>query len=141
MNKPSRQSIIHTALLVADYDEAIDFYVEKLGFDLLEDSFQAKQNKRWVTVRPRGDTGCCLLLAKASNPRQKQFVGNQAGGRVFLFLRTDQFDADFAKLKSIQAEIIRPPKTTDYGKVAVFADPFGNLWDLVEFAPDHPLAV
>ena len=128
-----RQSIAHIALVVRDYDEAIDFYVNKLGFDLLDDTYQPAQDKRWVGVAPPGGTGTTLLLAKASKPEQEPFIGNQAGGRVFLFLQTDDFDRDFAAYTEAGITFIRPPAVQPYGKVAVFLDLYGNKWDLVEF--------
>lgn len=134
------QSIIHIALVVRDYDEAIGFYCDKLGFELIEDTYQPEQDKRWVVVRPRGGQGTTLLLARASNEVQERAIGNQCGGRVFLFLRTDDFESDYANLLRQEIEIIRAPKNADYGRVAVFADLYGNLWDLVQFAEDHPLA-
>ena len=138
-----RQSIAHIALVVKDYDEAIAFYCGKLGFELVEDTGQPEQQKRWVVVRPpgAGPNGTTLLLAQARGARQSAFVGDQAGGRVFLFLRTDDFARDYANLLEQGIEIIREPKDAEYGRVAVFADLYGNLWDLVEFAPDHPMAM
>ncbi len=130
-----KQSIIHVALVVRDYDEAIDFYVNKLGFTLLEDSYVAEQDKRWVVVAPPGDagaSGCTLLLAKASKPEQEPFVGNQAGGRVFLFLGTDDFWRDYRRMLSQGIRFVREPKEEAYGTVAVFADLYGNLWDLIQ---------
>ena len=135
-----QQDLVHVALVVRDYDEAIAFYVGTLGFDLVEDSPQPEQDKRWVVVRPKG-TGCCsILLARASTPHQQRYVGNQTGGRVFLFLRTDDFWRDYRSLLDKQVAFERPPKQAEYGWVAVFRDLYGNLWDLVEFAADHPLA-
>lgn len=134
------QSIIHIALVVRDYDEAIGFYCDKLGFELIEDTYQAEQDKRWVVVRPPGGQGTTLLLARASDEVQEKAIGTQSGGRVFLFLRTDDFERDYANLLRQEIEIIREPKNADYGRVAVFADLYGNLWDLVQFAEDHPLA-
>ncbi len=138
------QAIVHIALVVRDYDEALAFYCGKLGFDLIEDTAQPEQEKRWVVIAPRGwretGQGTTLLLARASSPQQQPFVGNQAGGRVFLFLRTDDFDRDFARLVEAGVEIIRQPQQQEYGKVAVFADLYGNLWDLVQFAAGHRLA-
>ncbi|GJJ04442.1 hypothetical protein RugamoR64_49800 [Duganella rhizosphaerae] len=135
-----QQSIIHIALVVRDYDEAIDFYVGKLGFDLLDDTYQPAQNKRWVVVAPPGGAGTTLLLAKASNPEQEPFVGNQAGGRVFLFLNTDDFWRDYERLRALEVTFIRAPKEEEYGTVAVFEDLYGNRWDLLQLRPDHPLA-
>lgn len=127
------QSIALIALVVADYDAAIGFYVGKLGFVLVEDSYQPEQDKRWVVVRPRGQGSTALLLAKASSPVQEPFVGNQAGGRVVLFLQTDDFWRDHAKMVETGIRFIREPKEAPYGIVAVFEDLYGNLWDLVEF--------
>ena len=132
-----KQAIAHIALVVRDYDEAIRFYVDKLGFELLEDSYQAEQDKRWVVVAPRGGRGASVLLAKASGPEQASFIGKQSGGRVFLFLATDDFWRDFGRLKTKGVRFVREPKTADYGTVAVFEDLYGNLWDLLEFAPEH----
>jgi len=126
-----KQSIAHIALLVADYDEAIAFYVDKLNFDLLEDTILDAQ-KRWVLVAPKGGEKCALLLAKASNEEQKSFIGNQSGGRVFLFLHTDNFERDYQNLVQQQIKIIRKPKVESYGTVAVFSDLYGNYWDLIE---------
>ncbi len=134
-----KQEIVHIALVVRDYDEAIDFYVSKLDFELIEDTYQAEQDKRWVVVSPRNARGTTLLLAKASKEEQHLFIGNQTGGRVFLFLSTDNFDRDFQKLKNQNIEFVREPKEADYGKVAVFKDLYGNLWDLIQFLPSHPM--
>lgn len=134
------QSIAHIALLVKDYDEAIQFYTEKLNFELLEDTYQEEQDKRWVVVGPAKSHGTTLLLARASNPLQENFIGNQSGGRVFLFLYTDDFDGDYSRLRENGIEFVREPKEADYGKVAVFKDLYENLWDLVEFHKDHPMA-
>ena len=127
-----KQSIAHVALVVADYDEAIKFYTEKLDFVLLEDIAQ-NETKRWVLIAPRGAEECSLLLAKAVGDEQTSRVGNQTGGRVFLFLRTDDFLRDYENYKSKGVIFVREPKTEDYGTVAVFKDLYGNLWDLVEF--------
>jgi catechol 2,3-dioxygenase-like lactoylglutathione lyase family enzyme len=135
-----KQSIVHIALVVRDYDEAIDFYVNTLGFDLLDDTYQPEQDKRWVVVAPPGGSGTTILLARASKPEQEEFIGNQAGGRVFLFLNTDDFWRDFERLKAKGVRIVREPKQQDYGMVAVFADLYGNLWDLLQLNPDHPIA-
>jgi catechol 2,3-dioxygenase-like lactoylglutathione lyase family enzyme len=133
-----RQSLAHIALLVRDYDEAIDFYVGKLGFALVADEYQPEQDKRWVLVAPPGSEdsamACSILLARASSPEQERFIGDQAGGRVFLFLRTDDFDRDYAAMVAHGITFVRPPKQADYGKVAVFLDLYGNRWDLVDFA-------
>lgn len=126
------QSLAHIALVVRDYDEAIDFYVGKLGFDLVDDTYQAEQDKRWVVVRPKG-SDASLVLARASNEKQAAFIGDQTGGRVFLFLRTDDFWRDYKTYLEKGIEFTREPKEADYGIVAVFKDLYGNLWDLVEF--------
>ena len=135
-----KQSIVHIALVVRDYDEAIDFYVNTLGFELLDDTHQPEQDKRWVVVAPPGGSGTTILLARASKPEQESFVGNQAGGRVFLFLNTDDFWRDFERLKAKGVRIVREPKQQDYGMVAVFADLYGNLWDLLQLNDDHQVA-
>jgi len=134
-----QQSIATIALLVRDYDEAIAFYTRVLNFVLLEDTFQPEQNKRWVVVAPpgsQGPTGAKLLLARASTPEQECFVGNQTGGRVFLFLTTDDFWRDFTDMKSRGVEFIREPQQHAYGTVAVFEDLYGNLWDLLQLNPE-----
>ena len=123
--------IAHIALVVDDYDDAIEFYTKKLDFQLLEDS-KLSDEKRWVMVAPQGAKECCLLLAKAANERQTTFVGNQTGGRVFLFLFTDDFWRDYEKLKSREIKFVRPPQDLEYGTVAVFEDLYGNMWDLIE---------
>jgi catechol 2,3-dioxygenase-like lactoylglutathione lyase family enzyme len=127
----SSQHLVHIALVVRDYDEAIKFYTEKLNFQLVEDSVLS-ETKRWVLVAPPGSNGCCLLLAKAANDEQKSRVGNQTGGRVFLFLHTNNFQEDFSNLKKNGVTIVREPSKEEYGTVAVFADLYGNLWDLIE---------
>lgn len=126
-----KQKIAHIALLVADYDEAISFYVDKLHFDLIEDT-ALSETKRWVLVAPKGSLEFSLLLAKADGNFQKQNIGNQSGGRVFLFLNTDNFDRDYQNLKDNNIEIVREPKTEAYGKVLVFKDLYGNLWNLIQ---------
>ena len=128
-----KQSIAHIAIVVRDYDEAIAFYTTKLGFTLVEDTYQPAQDKRWVLVAPPGSEGTSLLLARASKPDQLSFIGNQAGGRVFLFLRTDDFRRDYERMVSVGITFVRPPKVESYGTVAVFEDLYGNLWDLIEF--------
>lgn len=133
------QSIVHIALVVKDYDEAIAFYTEKLNFTLLEDTYQPEQDKRWVVVAPPGSIGTTLLLARASKTEQEPFIGNQAGGRVFLFLNTDNFWRDYHDMKLKGIEFIREPKDADYGLVAVFQDLYGNLWDLIQFKDSHPM--
>ena len=126
-----KQRIAHIALVVKDYDEAIEFYTQKLNFSLLEDT-QLTETKRWVIVRPLGESSCCLLLAKAANDAQLQSVGNQTGGRVFLFLHTDDFWRDYNQMIERKINFVRPPKEHDYGTVAVFEDLYGNLWDFIE---------
>lgn len=133
------QSIVHIALVVRDYDEAIDFYTKKLNFTLIEDSYQPEQDKRWVVVAPVNSQGTTLLLAKASQPLQEEFIGNQAGGRVFLFLATDDFQRDYQQMQDKGIEFVRKPKIVDYGTVAVFRDLYGNLWDLIQFTAEHPM--
>jgi catechol 2,3-dioxygenase-like lactoylglutathione lyase family enzyme len=127
------QAIALIAIVVRDYDEAIDFYVNKLGFTLVEDTYQPEQDKRWVVVRPAGEGSTSLLLARASSAHQETFIGNQAGGRVFLFLRTDDFSSDYAAMLEAGILFTREPKQAPYGIVAVFEDLYGNLWDLVQF--------
>lgn len=134
-----KQSIVHIALVVRDYDEAIEFYTKKLHFTLVEDTYQPEQDKRWVVIAPPGTNGTTILLARASKPEQENFIGDQAGGRVFLFLGTDDFYRDYNEMKEIGIEFIREPKIQDYGTVAVFKDLYGNLWDLVEFNAEHPM--
>ena len=134
-----KQRIAHVALVVADYDEAIEFYTRKLGFTLVEDTYQPEQDKRWVVVAPPGSIGAdgvpatTLLLARASTPDQSRFVGNQAGGRVFLFLQTDDFWRDHRAMLAAGITFVRPPSVQPYGTVAVFEDLYGNRWDLVQF--------
>jgi catechol 2,3-dioxygenase-like lactoylglutathione lyase family enzyme len=125
------QHIAHITLVVNDYDEAITFYTRKLHFRLIEDT-KLNETKRWVKISPPGNSNFCLLLAKATNEEQKSRVGNQTGGRVFLFLYTDNFQHDFENLIQQDVTIIRPPSVEEYGTVAVFADLYGNLWDLIE---------
>jgi len=129
------QSIIHIALVVSDYDEAIAFFCHKLHFTLVEDSYQPEQDKRWVVVAPPGAKGTSLLLARAATPEQSSFIGNQTGGRVFLFLRTDDFWRDYNEMVAAEIKFVRAPKTESYGTVAVFEDLYGNLWDLI--GPSH----
>lgn len=135
-----KQNIVYIALIVNDYDEAIDFYVNKLQFDLLEDSVQPEQGKRWVVIAPPNSHGVALLLAKATKPEQTAVVGNQAGGRVFLFLNTDDFWRDYARMQALGVKFVREPQQQDYGTVAVFEDLYGNRWDLLELKPEHPIA-
>jgi catechol 2,3-dioxygenase-like lactoylglutathione lyase family enzyme len=131
-----RQALAHLALIVRDYDEAIAWFTEKLGFSLVADEYQPEQDKRWVLVAPPGAPagGASLLLARASTPEQEAYIGNQAGGRVFLFLQTSDFDRDFAAMTAKGVTFVRPPAAQPYGRVAVFLDLYGNRWDLVQFA-------
>jgi catechol 2,3-dioxygenase-like lactoylglutathione lyase family enzyme len=126
-----KQKIAHIALVVNDYDEAIDFYTKKLHFNLIEDT-KLSDTKRWVLVRPKGSTECCLLLAKAANDEQQTRIGNQTGSRVFLFLYTDNFDRDYQNILDNNINIIREPVDETWGRVVVFSDLYGNLWDLIE---------
>ncbi|GEO11861.1 VOC family protein [Segetibacter aerophilus] len=126
-----KQRISHITLLVNDYDEAIKFYIEKLNFELLEDT-KLSEDKRWVLVAPTGAKECCLLFAKAVNGEQVASIGNQAGGRVFLFLYTDDFWRDYNRMLERNINFVRPPREEKYGVVAVFADLYGNLWDLLQ---------
>ncbi|HDR7515394.1 VOC family protein [Bacillus mobilis] len=134
------QSIVHIALVVKDYDEAIEFYTKKLNFTLVQDIYQPEQNKRWVVVSPPGSVGTTILLARASKPEQDAFIGNQSGGRVFLFLNTDDFWRDYNEMISRGIEFVREPKEQEYGIVAVFKDLYGNLWDLLQLKDNHPIA-
>ena len=134
------QSVVHIALVVKDYDEAIEFYTKKLHFTLIEDTYQQEQDKRWVVVSPPSSSGTTILLARASKPEQLSFIGNQAGGRVFLFLGTDDFWRDYKEMIEKGIEFVREPKEESYGTVAVFKDLYGNLWDLVQFSENHPIA-
>jgi catechol 2,3-dioxygenase-like lactoylglutathione lyase family enzyme len=129
-----KQSLALVSLVVRDYDEALAFYVGKLRFNLVEDKFVPEQNKRWVVISPPGATESRLLLARASTPEQAQHVGNQTGGRVFLFLHTDDFERDYMRYKGAGVQFVRLPRKEPYGTVAVFKDLYGNLWDLV-----HPV--
>lgn len=136
-----KQSIVHIALVIRDYDEAIEFYTQKLHFTLVEDTYQPEQDKRWVVVAPPGASGTTLLLARASKPEQEAFIGNQSGGRVFLFLNTDDFWRDYNEMVSRGIKFVREPKQEAYGTVAVFEDLYGNLWDLLQLNDDHPVAL
>jgi catechol 2,3-dioxygenase-like lactoylglutathione lyase family enzyme len=129
-NKNMNQRIAHLALVVKDYDEAIQWYTETLGFELVEDT-RLSETKRWVLVAPKGEGYCKILLAKAANEEQASRIGNQAGGRVFLFLHTDDFWRDYERLLEKNVRFIRPPAAEPYGTVAVFEDLYGNLWDLI----------
>lgn len=131
INLKMTQSIIHIALLVKDYDEAIDFYINKLNFKVVENT-KISDVKRWVLIQPPGSAGCCLLLAKAANEQQLSQVGNQCGGRVFLFLETDDFYRDYNNMLANNVTFVRAPITESYGTVAVFKDLYGNLWDLIQ---------
>jgi len=126
-----KQHIAHIALLVRDYDEAIQFYTGKLHFTLVEDTVLS-ETKRWILVAPKGSGECCLLLAKAANMEQEARIGDQTGGRVFLFLYTDNFWTDYETMVKEGVEFVREPKVETYGTVAVFKDLYGNLWDLLE---------
>lgn len=127
-----KQSINAVTLVVRDYDEALAFYVGTLGFTLIEDTFIQAQNKRWVVVAPPGSTGSRLLLARAVGEEQLSRIGNQTGGRVFLFLHTDDFWRDYEAYRKKGVVFIREPAEESYGTVSVFRDPYGNLWDLVQ---------
>jgi catechol 2,3-dioxygenase-like lactoylglutathione lyase family enzyme len=136
-----KQALLHVALVVRDYDEAIDFYCHKLHFRLVEDTYQPEQDKRWVTIAPPGSQdGATLLLARASQPEQVAFIGRQTGGRVFLFLHTDDFWRDYTEMRSLGIKFVREPKTAPYGTVAVWEDLYGNLWDLIGPGSSHELA-
>lgn len=126
-----KQRLAHIAILVDDYDKAIKFYTEKLNFRVIEDT-RLSETKRWVLISPPGDSDCFLLLAKAVNEEQKNRIGNQTGGRVFLFIHTDNFKRDYENLVTNKVKIIREPKVEKYGTVAVFSDLYGNLIDLIE---------
>jgi catechol 2,3-dioxygenase-like lactoylglutathione lyase family enzyme len=126
-----KQRIAHIALVVDDYDEAIQFYTEKLNFVLLEDTVLS-ETKRWILIAPKDAAECCLLLAKAATDEQKTRIGNQTGGRVFLFLYTDNFSGDYKAMQEKGISFVREPKVENYGTVAVFKDLYGNLWDLIE---------
>ena len=134
-----KQNIVHIALVVKDYDDAIAFYVDKLNFTLIEDSYQPEQDKRWVVVSPPGSNGVTLLLAKASTAEQETFIGNQAGGRVFLFLNTDDFWRDYHHMVAQGIKFVREPVEQEYGTVAVFEDLYGNRWDLLQLVSEHPM--
>ena len=132
-----KHAIAHVALVVRDYDEAIAYYTQTLGFTLVEDAYQPEQDKRWVVVAPAAPAGSAggatLLLARASTPEQARFIGNQAGGRVFLFLSTDDFWRDYRRMTAAGVRFVRPPSAAPYGTVAVFEDLYGNRWDLVQY--------
>ena len=129
-----QQRIAHVALVVADYDEAIAFYTQTLHFTLIDDTYQPAQDKRWVVIAPPGNSGgTTLLLARAATPEQRDLIGNQSGGRVFLFLQTDDFWRDYNEMSANGIKFVRPPSEQDYGTVAVFEDLYGNRWDLVQY--------
>lgn len=128
------QRLAYITLMVDDYDKAIEFYIGKMNFKLIED-INLSENKRWVLVKPIGSGDCCLLLAKAATERQKSMIGNQTGGRVFLFLHTDDFKRDYQNLLNNGIKIVREPVEEKYGTVAVFQDIYGNNWDLIEPSP------
>ena len=127
-----KQSLIHVALVIRDYDEALEFFCQKLHFVLVEDTYQPKQDKRWVVVAPPGSKGTTILLARAATQDQEAFIGNQSGGRVFLFLQTDDFWRDYNEMQSAGIKFVREPSNESYGIVAVFGDLYGNLWDLIQ---------
>ncbi|MGY0613421.1 VOC family protein [Luteimonas sp. A501] len=133
-----QQAIAHISLLVRDYDEAIEFYVGTLGFRLVEDSPRPEEGKRWVVVAPTGSSGTSLLLARASGTDQLAAVGGQTGGRVFLFLQTDDFWRDYERYRSAGVTFVRAPSEQPYGTVAVFQDLYGNLWDLLQYNGSVP---
>lgn len=138
-----QQKIALVALVVRDYDQAIAFFTEKLDFRLVEDTQQPAENKRWVVVAPPGSpdrAGVGLLLSRARDESQMRAVGQQAAGRVFLFLQTDDFQRDYAKMLQRGITFVRSPKLENYGTVAVFEDLYGNLWDLIEFTPNSPIS-
>ena len=127
-----QQSLMHVALVVRDYDEAIDFFCHKMHFRLVEDTYQPEQDKRWVVVAPPGSEGANLLLARATTPEQEGAIGKQTGGRVFLFLSTDDFWRDYNEMRAAGIRFVRPPREQPYGTVAVFEDLYGNMWDLIQ---------
>lgn len=126
------RKLVHISILVDDYGEAIEYYTQKLDFDLIADE-KLTETKRWVLVKPKGQGDCSILLAKADGNEQRKFIGNQTGGRVFLFLSTDNFDRDYMRLKNQRIKFIRAPSDEAYGRVAVFEDLYGNKWDLIEY--------
>jgi len=133
-----KQSIINLSFVVREYEEALEFFTQVLNFDVLEDFEQPEQNKRWIRVAPKGSTGPALVLGRAKNESEKATIGNQTGGRVFLFLHTDDFWRDYKDLKSKGVEFVREAKEEPYGTVAVFKDLYGNLWDLIQHKEQNP---
>ena len=133
-----KQTLLHVALVVRDYDEALAFFSEKLHFTVVEDIYQPEQDKRWVVVAPPGSTGASVLLARPSNAEQEAFIGNQTGGRVTFFLHTDDFWRDYERMVDDGIRFVREPKEAPYGTVAVFEDLYGNLWDLLQLRDGHP---
>ena len=129
MSNNAQLDVFQFALLVADYDEAIDYYTNVLGFNLVEDTDLGK-GKRWVRVAPAGSS-CSLLLAKATNEDQARYIGNQTGGRVFLFMRTDDFQSTYQSYQEKNVRSVKKPRDEEYGRVVVFEDLYGNLWDLI----------
>jgi len=125
------QNLVHVALIVREYDESINFFCGQLGFELIEDTFQPEQNKRWILIAPPGSTGAGIVLSKAATSEQKKAIGNQSGGRVFLFLKSDDFWRDFQNMVEKGIQFHRLPEKFPYGMVAVFKDLYGNLWDLI----------
>lgn len=135
-----RQSLVHVALIVRDYDEALAFYTGVLNFTVVEDTYIPEQDKRWVVISPPGSTGATLLLAQASKPEQELAIGQQGAGRVFLFLNTDDFWRDYEQMRERGVNFVREPVQQAYGWVAVFVDLYGNRWDLLQLNADHPMA-
>jgi catechol 2,3-dioxygenase-like lactoylglutathione lyase family enzyme len=132
MRNAMTQALLHVALVVRDYDEAIEFYCGKLHFRLVEDTYRPEQDKRWVVIAPPGSSGATLVLARAANSEQHARVGNQTGARVFLFLQTDDFWRDYHEMVRSGIRFVREPTQASYGTVAVFEDLYGNLWDLIQ---------
>ena len=133
-----QQQLAHVALVVADYDEAIAFYTEKLRFTVVEDTYQPAQDKRWVVIAPPGNAGgTTLLLARATTSEQARCIGDQTGGRVFLFLQTDDFWRDHQAMTAAGVRFVRPPREEAYGIVAVFEDLYGTRWDLLQRSAPH----
>jgi len=133
-------TLYETHVQTKNLGAAIEFYTKKLNFILVEDTYQPEQDKRWVVVSPPGSIGTTILLARASKHEQEPFIGNQSGGRVFLFLNTDDFWRDYNEMVARGIEFVREPKEAPYGIVAVFKDLYGNLWDLLQLNEDHPIA-